>query len=87
MIVYVTAYPSSNNSQKVEVDDVSSKRRYIFLLWMMNELTKENAGTVARCVDSKPSNARNAMKSCTVFAIMVTVRVMQAMIAQASDLS
>ena len=65
------------------IEDVPAKRRCIFLLLMVKGRSRENAGTAARCVDSRPSNVRTAMGSRMVVAITVTVRAIQAMASQA----
>jgi len=74
-------FPRFNDLQEVGVKVTPAIRRCIFLLLMAKGRSRENAGTAARCADSKQKNARNTKGSCMVVATMATVRAIQAMAA------
>ena len=74
--------PRFNDSQEVGVKDVPALRRCILLMLMAKGCSRENVGTAVKCADSKPRNARQAKGSCTVVAIMETMRAIPAMAAQ-----
>ncbi len=55
-----------------------TKRRHTFLLLKVMEHSRENVGTAANFVDSKPRNAENAKGNCMVVMLMAIVRAIQA---------
>ena len=71
-----------SNSLEVEIKDTPVIRRYISLPFMAKGHSRENVGTVLRCVDSSQKNVRDATGSCMVVTIMVTVRAIPTMVPQ-----
>ncbi len=66
---------------KSGVNHITRTRKCIFLPLKGKDRSKENAGTVARYVDSNQKSVRNAKGICMVDARMVTVGAIQKLVA------
>ena len=76
-------FPRYRGSLEAEIEDVPVTRRYISLPLMAKEHLRGNVGTVVKYADSRQKNVRHEKGSCTVVAVMVKVRAIPIMVAQA----
>ena len=76
-------FPRYSDSLEVEIEDIPVIRMYISLLLMAKGHSRENIGTVVKYANSRRANVRNVKGSCTVVTVMVKVRAIPIMVAQA----